>query len=250
MPLMLIGMIYLAIWVAVPAYSDPEGITDLKAKLDKSEEKLADIEKRVSNAEKLDMELSQNSDEQKMLLHYLPDKKLNEDVVASLNSIASSSGVAITSVSFKDTKAGTAAPKEDLTVTAKDSLKLNQEMDSPKNIVPKKTLANDFNANLVVVGEYEKIKKFIVSLAAFKRFNNVEMLSIKANKEDENFLEANIETRFNYLKKLTSIQTIDRDMFKDESFNMSIAKQITDKTNVNITKLGVDSAGRANPFSL
>lgn len=249
MPIMLVAIIYLTIWVAVPTYSDPGGIVDIKIQLQDSGDKLADVDMRISNAKKLANELSQNSQEQKILFQYLPDKKLNEDIVASLNAMASKNEVAITGLSFKDSKDKALASNEDLTVTAKDSLELNKSMDSPKNVAPKKSSTKNFNTNVTLVGDYEKIRNFIVSLSALKRFNGIEMVEIN-KKDDVNFLEAKIDIRLNYLDKLKSIAVVDKEMFKDGKFDMSIANEISTKTNVDITKVGVDSAGRTNPFVL
>ena len=249
MPLMLIGIIYLAIWVAVPSYSDPEGIVDMKARLAASNDKLNDINMRISNAGKLIDELSQNSSDQKLLVHYLPEKKLNEDVVASLNSIASASGVALTSLSFKDIQDEVPPVDVNLGMTMGSGIETNRSMDSPKNVEPQKSFSKNFAADLVVVGDYEKIRSFILSLSTFKRFNGIESLSI-SKKENANFLEANLSVRFNYLKKTASISIIDKEMFKKPSFDMSVAGEITNKTSINITKPNVDSAGRVNPFAL
>lgn len=249
MPLMLVGIIYLAIWVAVPAYSDPEGIADIKAKLAVSNDKMEDIDMRISNAKKLADELSQNSNDQKMLFHYLPEKKLNEDMVASLNSMASASGVALTSLSFKDIKDETPVAAEIMGTTMGDGMEMNKGMDSPKNIEPKKSFSKNFGASVVMVGDYEKIKGFVSSLATLKRFNTIDSLSI-SNKEGANLLEANLEAKFSYLEKIASIPVVDKEMFKGPSFNMSVVEEIKNKTNINITKPDVDSAGRTNPFAL
>lgn len=249
MPLMVIGIIYLSIWVAVPAYSDPEGIKDIQAKLAVSNEKLEDINRRIENAKKLANELNLDTPEQKMLFHYLPEKKLNEDVVASMNSMSSDSGVALINFSFKDAANEVRTVEQNLGTTMADGMEMNKAMSSPKNVEPQKTFSRDFIASATVAGDYAKIRSLVDSLAAFKRFNDIDSLSI-VNKEGENLLEASLNIRFKYLDRARLISVIDKEMFKNPSFDMSIADEISKKTNINITKVGIDSAGRTNPFAL
>jgi len=250
MPLMLIGSIYMAIWVAKPAYYDTGGIVELKAKLENSSARLDDVSKRVDNSKRLRDELNQPTVEQKIVFHYLPDQKLNEDIVASLNALATSNVVSIKSLSFKDVKDKVVVEEFEASSMG-DSAELNQSMDSPQYVAPKKTPFKTFNADVVIEGDYEKIRKFIADLAAFKRFNDVESLEIKkSDKEGTAALTASMTLRLSYMEKMKSVTVIDKNMFMKSNFDMKVADEIRNKSSIDITKLGVDTAGRTNPFDL
>lgn len=249
MPLMIFGIIYLSIWVIAPTYSDPEGIVDFQERLAKSEARLDDINLRVANASKLEAELSQDTPGQKMVFHYLPEKKFNEDVVASLNSIAKENAVTINEISFKDLKEQASSLMRNEVVTAKDSLAMNKEMDSPKNVEPKNKTTKNFSANVLISGDYIRIRGFIAALDRFKRFNSIDLAEIKRD-EKGNMIEANLDIRFSYMDKLTSLTVLDKEMFASNKFDMTIEDEITNKTNIDITKVNIDSTGRTNPFSL
>ncbi len=242
LPLVIVVVMYLAIWVIAPAYSE---ISMLGNDLDIAKKNLDDINNKVDNANKLTQALSVTSDQQNILIQYLPENKQEEEIIGSINSIAAANGVSMLSLALE-------AKADPLDQAIPEEEYMNAKL-SPEQLaamVPKKTSAKNLSASITIVGEYAKIKSFIVSLNKFKRFNEVISLEIKRSGDKNELLQASMAVGLNYLPKIASAATINNDIFADGKFDMSVVDEIR-KNTTDVSRIDVGSIGsRVNPFAL
>lgn len=234
---MLACMVYLLIWVAVPAYFDAGGIEITKVSLQSAETKLVDIDTKIANARSLVEGLNRDFDQQNVLFQYLPEKKQDEQIIASIDAMASREGVFASSFGVEDEKI-VAAVNTDV---ASDGATVTEPIENS---------VKNFNVSLIVTGDYEKIKKFIVDLAGFKRFNEMVSLNIEKSSDANGSLKAAMVLKFNYLVKLDTISNFDDSVFAKGNFDMGLAEDIKSKANFDISKIEAGSLGRTNPFAL
>lgn len=238
-PLLMIVIVYMIIWLIVPTYFGSAGIKAAKNDLMVANAKIDDINKRGNNAAKLVSELSYNIDQQTVLRQYLPETKREDEIIKSLNTIAFSNGLLVSNISMHDVVAPVAE------VASVDA-------DLTTKIVPTGSLVKNLNVDILISGDYGKIRKFIMNLTALKRFNNLVSLEIArgtATDANANTLIAKMTVNFNYLNKISSITTVDNKIFEEDKFDMSVVDEIK-KKGTNISTVEVGNLGRSNPFAL
>ncbi|MFA7209722.1 MAG: hypothetical protein WC120_05620 [Parcubacteria group bacterium] len=242
-PLMLVIIMYLAIWVAIPAYSGPEGVVAAGNKLKGAELKLADISLKEENAGSLVAALNDSSEQQKILLQYLPEKKTDEDVIANLNSIASGAGVFLSGVTMDDESAASVVQPEEEFMLDENGNEI------PVEAAPK-AVAKNFKASVALTGDYGKLRQFIADVSRLKRFNEIVSMKITQGSGAENgSLQMDAVIRFNYLDKTGSIASMGSEVFSTGMFDMGVVDKIKAKTSMDILKVDTGSIGRSNPFS-
>lgn len=243
-PLMLIAIMYLAIWVAVPAYSGPEGVIATGEKLKNSEARLADITLKEENAGNLVASLNDSGEQQRILLQYLPEKKTDEDVIANINAIASGAGVFLSGVALEDESVAVVAEPEDDIILDENGNEIPMEPVAPKII------AKNFKASVALAGDYEKLRQFAADISRLKRFNEIVSMKItKGSGTDGGALQMDAVIRFNYLDKVGSIASMGNEVFSKGMFDMGVVDRIKAKTSVDVLKVDTGSTGRSNPFS-
>lgn len=242
-PLMIVAIIYLIVWVAIPTYFGPDGVVFAKEKLQKDQDALVSIKRKEENANKLILSLDQNEAQRKIVEQYLPKKKADEDVIANVNSLAIKSGIFLTSIELE-----------------KESNKLNPApiLDENGNeitddAVGLKNSINKFKIRISASGEYEKIHQFVVDMSKWKRFNSMTALKISpvSNTEEveTNLLQADIDIELNYLNKIELAGAIKSDIFLDGEFDMDTIEKIKEKTSMDVLKVEAGVVGqRSNPF--
>lgn len=241
-PLMIAAIIYLAIWVAIPTYSGSDGVVAVGEKQKQAADKLSDITVKEENAGNLVTILDNNTEQQKILAQYLPEKRMDEDVIASVNSLASDSGVFLASIALKD-EAVIAAPVPEPIIDG------NGNVVPSEPVMPKAT-AKNFVADVALSGDYEKMWQFIVNLSNLKRFNEISAMEIATPPGASNgLLLMKISIKFNYLDRLGLIENMSNEVFATGKFNMNAIDKIKSKTSVDVSKVSVESSGRVNPFS-
>jgi len=252
-PFVAILTVYLVIWQIVPAYFGPEGVDAYRQGLEKINQKLVDIENKNANAAKLASALNYNAEQQVVLRQYLPEKKKDEEIINSLSSIASQNGISIVNIGVGDISSAMSAEESNL---------VNEQLSDPTFdmgvdglifedvIVSNENLLQEFNVDTTAVGSYENTRKFIVELTKLKRFNEIVSLKISPNLDSEDLFTTNMVIKFNYLNKVTSVANVDKKIFEDENFDMSVIKEINDATSADISTVDIGSVGRTNLFSL
>lgn len=241
LPLVIVVIMYLTIWVIVPAYSDADAAGK---RLIVAEDKLTDIKNKTDNANKLVQQLSFTSDQQNTLFQYLPENKREEEIISSINSIAAANGVSMLSLGLE-----AKADQQDQAVFEEEFVNANLSPEQMSVMMPKKTSAKNLSASITIVGEYAKIRNFVVSLNKFKRFNDIASLEIKRSGDENELLQANMAMSLNYLPKIESIVGINNEIFGEGKFNMSVVDEIK-KNTTDVSKIEIGSRGRVNPFAL
>jgi len=241
LPLVIVTVMYLAIWVIAPAYSDADATRN---RLTVAEDKLTDIKNKTDNANKLVQQLSFTSDQQNTLVQYLPENKREEEVISSINSIAAANGVSMLSLGLE-----TKADLQEQVVFEEEFVNANLSPEQMFAMLPKKTSAKNLSASITVVGEYAKIRNFVISLNKFKRFNEITSLEIQRSGNENELLQANMAIGLNYLPKIESMVGINNEIFGEGKFDMSVVDEIN-KNTTDVSKVEVGSRGRANPFAL
>ncbi len=239
-PSAIVAAIILVIWGIVPAYGNYKQAKDtLKA----DQAKLQDVDGKEKNIQSLSDQLKASADQQGVLMEYIPSSEQEEDVIGSLNDLASSENLTVGALSMATDNAGSAYANNN---TAK-----NQNKDQ----------ADSFEVKMDVAGQYQNIKNFLEKLVTLKRYNEIAGLTISgsaaANTPDNqgnqkqapsDVLAADVTMGFNYLKTANSVDDFNGSIFATGKFNMDAIKDIQAKTSTDMSKIQDNSSGRANPF--
>jgi Tfp pilus assembly protein PilO len=233
-PLMIVTILYLLIWVIYPKY---DTIKTTKNKLKAVNEKLVSVRAKEQNAASLVQNLNKNSEEQSIITKYLPEKKQDEYVLASINSLAITSGVAIASMGFSENEMTQSVE------TLYDDLgnELPQDADKLKGI----------DVDIAVVGSYEKIRQFLFALSTINRLNEFSSITMtNGTAENPSELQVKISLKFSYLDRIKAISVVNDNFFASPEFDMNIVSDIRKKATIEIPKIDVGSVGRNNLFAL
>lgn len=233
MPILLVLIMALAIWWIYPGYQE---MKSKEANLASATARLAVIKEKNAKAEKL-LNIWSNSAEQRNIIEkYIPGQKQEEDVIGSLNSLVSETGLALYDLSVSATEKKTAPSAGENMIEA--------EADAV-NLTP---TAENFNVALGVAGDYGKIKTLLGKISALKRFNSVSSLKISSSSGQAGALQADITLNFNYIRRTNSAINPDNKIFLTGVFDIGIADEITRKLSTDIKSTVVGSSGRENPF--
>jgi Tfp pilus assembly protein PilO len=246
-PVLIVLIIIMAIWVVFPSLQD---LNNKKVDLEKATFKLSDIQNKNDKADILSQSLNSNTDKLNTVLTYIPNQEKEEEIISNLNSLASSSGLSVFSM--------TVAPVEKTEeIVAVDASATGAPVDGT-GVMPveaAKPVISNFKVNLGVAGSYENIKNFLGKVASLRRFNIVAGLKISKNttvKSEEqassNNLQANVSFNFNYIVKNNSVMNIDDSVFSGSGFDMSVVDNIQSKMNTIVNGLTVGAIGMTNPF--
>lgn len=244
---MTILIIYLIIQFVVPAYFGADGIRATNKKLEEINAKVVDIKDKSANAAELARALNYNANQQTIIRRYLPAERKDDEIIGSLSSLASGDSISISSIAVNvDSKAPVVeAVVAEAPTNSPDVVVLADMIDTSNE-----KLLKDFDLDVEVIGSYANIRKFVLNLTTLKRFNDITALKIVANDKNEELFTANMKITFNYLNKLTSVANVDRKIFANKNFDMSIVSEIENKTKAEIPAVSVGESGRENPFAL
>ncbi len=233
-PLAIVAILVIAIWIIAPEYS---AMKVMQTKLDEANKKLADVESKKSNAASLLESLNSNAAYQKTITEYLPEKKQDEYVVASINSLAAASGVAISGIGFAEDDA-----MQSVAVLYDD---LGKEIPADKNVLRK------IKSSIGISGKYDQIRKFLFSLTTIKRLNGFDTLTIaKGTTETPDILTAKAEMTFSYLNKIETVDKVNESFFASGQFDADIVNDIHKKASIDMPRIDVGAIGRSNIFAL
>ena len=234
-PLIIVTVLYLIIWFIVPRY---DAVRKNEVKLNETSMKLQDMERKSSNAASLLASLNGNSEDQNLIVKYFPEKKQDEYVVASINSLAATNGVTISGLSFSED-----VVMQDISVLYDD---LGNEI--PAEVNPVKT----FRISIGATGSYEKIRQFLFSLASINKLNEIDSISIgkESNVDSPDALVLKADLTFKYLDKIVSVATINEEFFASGEFDMSVAQDIRNKATIEVPQIEIGTMGRGNIFAL
>lgn len=261
-PLLAILIIMVAIWMISPAYSNGlDGVKEKKRELAAINNKISDLEIKAEKAEELDKILKESEGEQKVLSKYVPDEKLEEEIVDKLNYIASSSGLFIFKLSVSDSQRTLSSVAN--VPSASYSIPQNKETDkvaaieeSSEKIALKNSTPVDLVVNFGVLGNYGSVKTLIEKVQKIKRFNDPLFLSIKnvslegkdASATVGDKIQAEMALNFSFLKRVNSISNVNEGIFSEGKFNMAAIEKIRSNVSDTDVPITVESSGRPNPF--
>ena len=243
------------------SYIRPEIDNFTRVNKDKTDmqEKIQNIKNKKAAAERLSQKIRVTNDYKDVVYNYLPVRKVEEQIIAGINSLASSSQVYLADISMKD-----AAPKKTEIVISDPSLSAGAGEAQNKEMLFSEV-------TIKIIGDYEKMQIFFDQLQKMALMNNIKSLKIY---KEENFnksasspntneansdnkitsLLAEIVMDFGYLEKV-KINENELEQFQD-TLDESIVKALTgyrnmDSVSSELKEGGVVTAeGRPNPFSI
>jgi Tfp pilus assembly protein PilO len=252
-PLLIVSIIFVIIWLVYPAYTNGvDGFKEQRAKLAKEQTKLAGISEKSINIDNLRSQLQSDSENRGAIFSYIPEDAKEEEIINSLNSLATDAGVLPINISVEKSKAVVAevATMEGTTGTTAPTTDVSGMAIDPSLPVIPKAVPMETDAKYSVVGSYEQIKTLLGKLYRLGRVNGINSLIIeKAGKDKEtgNALQAEFVLNFDYLKKPIVID-MENPIFSMSSFDMKVASEIRNKNNVGVSVPNIDQIGRSNPF--
>jgi Tfp pilus assembly protein PilO len=181
-----------------------------------------------------------------MVNNYLPSKRVEEQIIASINYLAADSQVSLVNVSIKDVSPSkTAGEVQPSTV---------DNIQNTSNISENMQFSE---ASVIVTGDYDKIRLFLDQMQKMPLFNNIVSLNIsnQTNTSNNNIspsnLLADIIVDFGYLK-VSSLNNNKIAKFQagldTETIN-TLKQYISQKTTAILPVANNNSnEGKANPF--
>lgn len=209
--------------------------------------------------DRIDGEISKDGEGESVINEYLPNVKVEERILTGVNFLATDSGVSLVSISLgngSESSAATAATDSSITQQA---LVISDPMDVAGVEKISSVASNDLKftqADIIVVGDYEKIRLFIDQVQKMPIFNSVKSISISSQSTqaaadeatDTNSLSANLVIDFGYMNtmKMDSQKIAN---FKPglDSNTISVVKQYISKKSPAVDSIG-NRDGKTNPF--
>lgn len=241
-PLIIVLIIWLAIAKIAPAFGEMRAQSK-NLKIEKA--KLADIQQKNKNVDKLIQELN-NYPQQNVVFNYVPKGSQEEELIDTLSSLASGSGVSVYNLAVVKTQPKADAPAAEISSEGDVS-------DVTVTVAGQTPKPSNVDVSIGVVGNYDGIKSFLDKVISFKRYNNISMLKIaKAVSSTDtatDALQTDIKIGFNYLEKKGSAVNADDNIFKTGKFDMSVVDGIVKATSTDIQTINLGTVGKTNPFA-
>ncbi len=248
-PLLISIMIGIVIWLIAPDYF---AMQDARKNLKAEQDKLRNIKEKSVKAASLKAELAQVSDQVDIVLKYVPPAKQEEEMINSLYSLATAEGLSVSKLSVMPEE------KKFAPIPAVEPVEAGAALEAGLAAVPAKPVPENFQINMIVSGNYEKIRAFFNKLSKLRRFNNAASLKIaeaKTSRSGESpapadALQAELFLDFKYFKKDNPAGVnADSNIFASGKFDMSAVSDIRSGMDTEILGIVIDSAGKNNPFS-
>jgi hypothetical protein len=205
-------------------------------------------------------QLESNKIDQDTIMTFIPDAVKEEELIDNLNFIAGNEGLSVVNLSVA---AAPVVQEEAATDISGNPVVEGVVVDGSDPTAPIENTvvkAKGYEVELSVVGGYEKIKNTLDKIYKLKRYNSVKSLTIGANEEEGSEdgkakapsgddLKADMVLNFNMLRKYSGTVSMNNPIFSQSSFDMKVAADVRNKKSVDILKMNIDQAGRANPFT-
>ncbi len=248
-PFLIVIIAVFSIWLVYPAYSNgTTGVKENYAKLKSEQAKLAEIQTISENIDKLSAQIS-TMPEKESLYSFVPENGKEDEIINNLVKLASLSGLFFFESSIE----------QPVSKNIQEAIQTEDEFSVGTQTSLFET--QNFKTKVKLMGNYEKIKEFLVNLEKLERNNNLEMLEIKRNvvensSEDPNAvsqdsLAVNATLNFALLKKNKLSQSNATDpVFSSPKLETEIIKEIKNKKNISNFQLNVEQKGKINIFQL
>lgn len=165
-PLMLIICLFVFL-----SYIRPEidSLTAANKQKADTQEKINDIGKKEAAAKNLSQKIRETSEYKDVVYNYLPSRKVEEQIIAGINYLASGSQVYLADISIED-----AAPQK--------TAVFNATVSDPNLLTEAGEAQNEgmlfSKATIKIIGEYEKMQLFFDKLQKMALINNIKSLKI------------------------------------------------------------------------
>lgn len=222
--------------------------------LRETQERLADIEIKLANIEKLKRSLEENQKEKEIINKFLPESQNVEEIFDALSNVASSENLSIAGITIDKPEVKlrplSFSPEE----TGDNSLSVVQIESSNQEGMAMEVLSqiSTFKSKIEVAGEYGRIKRVIRKISQMRRFSNLSSLEIKNNNREgetgANLLSI-ITLDFSYLEKVQSVSSVDNRIFSSGGFEMSsFIGDLEKYKNGFSSNINLEGLGKSNPF--
>lgn len=257
-PLVLVASLAFMIWLVYPAYSD---MRIQQGELKKQNSQVADLEGKDQKVKELTSVLNGNVEKQAIVIKFLPSSQKEEEIIKSLNEIASQEGVSVSGISVSEPKTETApleiVPPTSYVPSASSVSAVDNGTDQllASNPAPARSKTIKFETELNLYGSYDKIKNVINKIYNLNRSNQVTNLTIShsgggGEKEIADNLQADLTLEFSYLEmgKIESVVDMNNKILASGKFDMAVADEIQRIKNTDVSSVNLDSSGKTNPF--
>ena len=282
MPFSVVLSLVLIIGYIYPSWfgEDANSIKNIKNEIEKKNEELLIVRAKKGNMTKLTQSLQNNADLESLINKYYPTYRNDEDVVNNINNVAFSEGVFLVNMGIEYKKVEASDdPVRVMAIPLKMS-NVENNLVTPENVsvdgIGGEILLADENgilltdlakarikfieANLEINGNYDQIKRFLVSLNKVGLLNNIKSFEILKNEKQEtaddeenvsvDFLTAKTVIGFGYLISANRPinDLLSSDLFDKGEFNFY---DVDSKRGIligNYKKSEVGEVGISNPF--
>jgi len=282
MPFSVVLSLVLIIGYIYPSWfgEDANSIKNIKNEIEKKNEELLIVRAKKGNMTKLTQSLQNNADLESLINKYYPTYRNDEDVVNNINNVAFSEGVFLVNMGIEYKKVEASDdPVRVMAIPLKMS-NVENNLITPENVsvdgMGGEILLADENgilltdlakarikfieANLEINGNYDQIKRFLVSLNKVGLLNNIKSFEILKNEKQEtaddeenvsvDFLTAKTVIGFGYLISANRPinDLLSSDLFDKGEFNFY---DVDSKRGIligNYKKSEVGEVGISNPF--
>ncbi|MGI6104084.1 MAG: hypothetical protein ACOYB5_02075 [Patescibacteria group bacterium] len=243
------------------AYAWPE-ITKIRMQNEKileSNGKLQDVIAKNDAIKKMSSMINENQSDKQLIEDYLPNKRVEEKIISSLNFLATDSGVALVSLNLKSVDAAPSKQARTTAQTISDANKVKNTLEIPddsNNSRSSTSTSNDESVKytkviLAASGEYDKIKIFLDQIQRMQLFNNIKSISITKPQTTEGSstsLIADVTVDFGHLE-MTQSDSRTAFNFSNEFDDETISALKEYISNKSTSVLSNEQAqGKANPF--
>jgi Tfp pilus assembly protein PilO len=234
---------------------------------------LQEIGEKQKAIEQLGTQISNSSDDKTLVDNYLPNKKVEEQIIAGINYLALDSQVSLVDVSIKDIEPAESGLETSPSIVSSINTSVATTKSGEVPVAAGNTLSTNANSGMKfsrttikVSGEYEKIRLFLDQLQRMPLLNTIKSINIYNQPENSvnpnsgnnnststlsNILVSDIVIDFGYLKP-SVFDNNKISIFKPEldKETVSLLKQyVSQKTVPALPTVGIGGdRGKANPF--
>lgn len=238
-----------------------------------TEQSLKEAKEKQAVVEQLGAQIASSTAEKSLVYSYLPDKKVEEQIIAAINYLAADSQVSLATVSLTDVFEKISASGSDPYSESGSSAAMAENNGNSKS---NQNQANNnkvqfSEASITIIGDYEKIRFFLDQIQKMTLFNKIKSVKIYTKKENSsgnagagannnastdsgnvppnNNIFADVVIDFGYLKSSKDDKAVKLKSDLDNE-TINVLKQYVSQKTATLLPIGGDSGnkGKINPF--
>jgi len=192
-PLMLLICVFVFIKFVLPEFGRLNEAN--KAKKD-AQQLLKNIEEKKKAVNLLSQKISETAEYKDVVYNYLPNRKVEEQIIASVNFLAADAQVYLVDISIDNVASGKAGLR-----SAAPAVNVSSETGEAADVAQNKEMLSS-KTTIKVLGDYENIQLFLGQLQRMALINNLK--SINISKQTENAPASSSEGETNQSTKLVA----------------------------------------------